>query len=299
MARLISRRQTSPAAPSAAPPRSSPSRSSRTMLAPRATSSGTLARISRSRAGMSHGPRPATRMSMWTRSFADFSSGTRIHPAELSAGVRPAASCRVGRGLVSTRDLAAGAEDILRTPRGRRLCWSLVDIGLSAQGDPAWTGSHDVWTGAYHDDLPGLASALGAWVQASDPTALAQSTDELGLLAALAQAVDSAMYWQPPDEADQALADTAVREALAPIARAVATAPAARWWTSAAPPDRQQYVQWTDDHGSPLEVTGAARETGPTGARITRNGRPGGQPPGRRRSPQRDQGYHGPGRGLG
>ena len=40
--------------------------------APRATCSGTLARISRSRRAMSHGLSPAPRMSIWSRFFADF-----------------------------------------------------------------------------------------------------------------------------------------------------------------------------------------------------------------------------------
>lgn len=154
--------------------------------------------------------------------------------------------------------VSPSAEDILLAPRGRRLCWSLLDVGLSGQDEQAWTGGYDVWAGAYHDDLRGLASGLGAWVEAADPAALAQSTDELVLLAALAGAVDNAMYWERPDEVDQALTDPAVREALLPLAAAVATAPATRWWTSAAPLDRQQYVQWTDEHGSALEVAGTA-----------------------------------------
>jgi len=157
--------------------------------------------------------------------------------------------------------LLPSAEEILSTPRGRRLCWSLLDVLLSAQGDKAWTRVwYDVWTGAYQDELRGLASGLDAWVQASHPAQIAESTDELLLLAALAEPVDHAMYWEPPDEVDQALADVAVRETLLPLAQVVRTAPAAQWWTSPAPLDRQQYVEWTDEHGGALEVSGIAEK---------------------------------------
>jgi hypothetical protein len=105
------------------------------------------------------------------------------------------------------------AEDILSAPRGRRLCWSLLDILLGAQGDQAWTRvSHDVWRSAYQDRLPGLVAELGARMEASGMAQIAKSTDELLLLAALAETVDQAAYWQPPDDVDQALADAAVRE---------------------------------------------------------------------------------------
>jgi hypothetical protein len=157
--------------------------------------------------------------------------------------------------------LLPSANDILSTPRGRRLCWSLLDLVLSSRDDRAWTRvGYDVWTGAYRDDLRGLASELGAWVEASNPGQIAESADELLLLAALVEPVDSAMYWQPPDEVDQALAEVAVRETLLPLAQAIATAPAAQWWTSPAPLDCQQYVQWTDEHGGALEAAGIAEK---------------------------------------
>jgi len=155
--------------------------------------------------------------------------------------------------------LLASAESILSTPRGRRLCWSLLDIVVSAQGDRAWARvGYDVWTGAYQGDLRCLASVLAAWVEASNPAQLADSADELLLLAALAEPVDQATYWQPPDEVDQALADVEVRGTLLPLAQVVSTAPAAQWWTSPAPLDRQQYVEWTDEHGAAIEVAGTA-----------------------------------------
>ncbi len=51
------------------------------------------------------------------------------------------------------------------------------------------------------------------------PAGLAQASDELVLLAALAEAVDNAMYGQPPDEVDRAPTDVAVPEALLPLAQ--------------------------------------------------------------------------------
>jgi hypothetical protein len=45
---------------------------------------------------------------------------------------------------------------------------------------------------------------------------------------AFRDAVDSAMYWQPPDGTDQALSSAAAREELMPTAQAVLASPAAR-----------------------------------------------------------------------
>jgi hypothetical protein len=50
---------------------------------------GHLGRINRARLAMPHGPSPATRMSIWSRFFADFPSGTRSHPI---AGALPSGS---------------------------------------------------------------------------------------------------------------------------------------------------------------------------------------------------------------
>jgi hypothetical protein len=113
------------------------------------------------------------------------------------------------------------AKDLLTGPRGRRLCWSLLD----ADGDPAW---ERVWDGAMAGNLAGLTGELAASVALTDLDAIAATADELVLLAALVQPVETAMYWQEPDDLDQALADPAVWEALLPVARAVTAAPAAR-----------------------------------------------------------------------
>ena len=112
------------------------------------------------------------------------------------------------------------SEDLLAGPRGRRLCWSLVDAG----DHPGWDRVQDAaWAG----DLTGLSDELAACVAHTDLASIAAETDEMELLAAVSASVDAAMYWQEPDDEDRALASQAVREALLPVARAVTAAPAA------------------------------------------------------------------------
>jgi hypothetical protein len=110
------------------------------------------------------------------------------------------------------------AEELLAGPRGRRLCWSLLDAG----DYPGW---ERVQRGAMAGDLSGLLGELAASVARTDVDVIGATTDELALLAGLAESVVWAMYWQEPDAADQALADPAVREALMPVARAPAGTP--------------------------------------------------------------------------
>jgi hypothetical protein len=86
-----------------------------------------------------------------------------------------------------------------------------------------------------------------------------QATDAGALLAALADAVSWATYWQEPDGWDRQLATPAARDALAPVAAAVAAAPAAAWWWTPAALGDQQYVDWVDDrHDHSPSLTGAA-----------------------------------------
>lgn len=153
------------------------------------------------------------------------------------------------------------ADELLLAPRGRRLCWSLLDSLLDGQGHTAWRRvRYRVRHGAYQDDLTGLVPEVSASVAMVDLVSLAESGDELRLLAALVEPVDSAAYWEPPDDVDRALADAAVQRVLLPVAHAVTTAVAARWWPSPVQMERQRYVEWTDEHGCPLAVSGAAGE---------------------------------------
>jgi hypothetical protein len=84
------------------------------------------------------------------------------------------------------------------------------------------------------------------------------ATDAAALLAALADAVSWATYWQEPDAWDRQLATPAARDALSPVAAAVAAAPAAAWWWTPAALDDQHYVEWIDPrHDHSPSLTGA------------------------------------------
>lgn len=97
--------------------------------------------------------------------------------------------------------------------------------------------------GGLAGDLSGLVGELAAVAARTDVDAIAGTADELPLLAGLAESVVWAMYWQEPAATDQALADPLVGEALMPVARAVSSAPAARWWAAPVATDRQRYVE--------------------------------------------------------
>src|ERR1035437_3787869 len=164
------------------------------------------------------------------------------------------------------------AENLLAGPRGRRLCWSLLDPG----DYPGWAR---VWDGAHAGDLTGLTDELAACVARTDLDSIVAHADELTLLAALVESVETAMYWQEPDDEDLALADQTVRDALLPVSQAVITAPAAGWWSAPAGTARQQYVEWLPPAGSPPSVTGATAElaawrAGLTGEEQTARTRP-------------------------
>jgi hypothetical protein len=131
--------------------------------------------------------------------------------------------------------------------------WSLLDAG----DDPAW---ERVWDGAMAGNLAGLTGELAASVALTDLDSIAATADELVLLAALVQPVETAMYWQEPDDLDQALADPAVWEALLPVARAVTAAPAARWGPAPVATGHQRYVEWLGGDHYPPALTGTAGE---------------------------------------
>jgi hypothetical protein len=145
------------------------------------------------------------------------------------------------------------AEDLLAGPRGRRLCWSLLDPA----DDPGWDL---VWDGAHRGDLTGLTGELAACTARTDLDSTVVRAGALTLLAALVEPVETAMYWQEPDDADHALSARQARDALLPVAQAVAVAPEARWWTSPIAADSQQYVEWPGEHGGPPSLAGTATE---------------------------------------
>jgi hypothetical protein len=128
-------------------------------------------------------------------------------------------------------------ESLLEGPRGRRLCWSLIEPG-------GYSGWDRVWDAAQAGDLTGFTDELTACAAGTDLGAVVLGADESTLVAALAQPVEMAMYWQEPDEEDRALAADAVRQALLPVAEALVAAPATRWWPGPLATGRQQYVEW-------------------------------------------------------
>jgi hypothetical protein len=83
------------------------------------------------------------------------------------------------------------------------------------------------------------------------------------LMAGLLAAVDFASYRKEPGAEDQGFAGEVAREALRPVAEAVAVAaagiPGVRWWTEPVDGDRQRYTQFLDRHPLPEPpLTGAA-----------------------------------------
>jgi hypothetical protein len=78
------------------------------------------------------------------------------------------------------------AEIPLEGPRGRFLCWSLLDPGDYPGWDRLWDGMH---TGG----LTGLTDELIACVARTDLDSLVTHADELALLAALVRPVETAM----------------------------------------------------------------------------------------------------------
>jgi hypothetical protein len=151
----------------------------------------------------------------------------------------------------------ATAVDILSGPRGRQLCWALIDPDRDAE---AWTVA---WLAFHRGNLADHLPELGAVVSMPAAPAVGATASELALLPALAMTTELATYWQEPDPSDLALEHEAVRAALLPIARAVSGAPGAAWWATPLAMDSQCRVEWVefgwpgvDDEPRPL--SGAA-----------------------------------------
>ena len=128
---------------------------------------------------------------------------------------------------------------LLAGPRGRRVCWELLTRtgGWTFDEPPESAGAST------------LAAALATAVAHGDVDALAVTRDATSFLAALADAVTWAMYWQEPDDRDRRLADERVADALWPVAEAVSRAPAAAWWSTPIDHATQQEVVFDDPDG--------------------------------------------------
>lgn len=150
---------------------------------------------------------------------------------------------------------------LLAGPRGRRLCWSLA-AGLSqhhqARIGPAW--EQVISLDRLGVGPAELAGELAAAVARRDWPAVVAGMSEAELAGPLAESAGWAMYWQPPDGVDQALAYPEVAEALRPVADAVTGAPAAEWWPGGLDLGAQQYVQ---PAGNSRGRPGVVRRGGP------------------------------------
>jgi hypothetical protein len=113
-------------------------------------------------------------------------------------------------------------EALLEGPRGRRVCWAMLEERL------AWR----LWEALESGAPMRVGRELGEAVVRSDLDAIAETPDAAAFLDALYETVSAAMYWEEPDERDRRLADPVANSALRPLAEAIASAPAAQWWAT-------------------------------------------------------------------
>jgi hypothetical protein len=164
-------------------------------------------------------------------------------------------------------------EELLAGPRGRHACFEVVSPyngEVEIDQFPAW---RSLMYGSGDADAAQLAGELADLVAAADLGAVAATTADAGLLRHVAEAVTWAMYWQSGHPWQDALAADELGTVLAPVARAVTAAPAARWWSGPVDRDRQQYAQFLSrDHDfdmDPPALTGAADRVARWRAQIT------------------------------
>lgn len=131
---------------------------------------------------------------------------------------------------------------LLDGPRGRRLCWELVQYAVSEV--PEWSRQDRLWSAARHGDLSGVTGDLAAGAADAAELILADQNEGPILLTALATVTQLAMYWQEPEPEDIALDDQAVGAALLPVAEALAQAPEAAWWATPVDDGSQQLIEW-------------------------------------------------------
>lgn len=145
------------------------------------------------------------------------------------------------------------AGTMLAGPRGRRLCLALA-LGDGSDGEPPVVQElrSAVLYAAYDLDpergksvvLFGRGTAARPRPTPADVARLLDAVpvrepDERRLLAALAESVDNARYWQEPDGEDVLAVTPDVRAALERVAEVVVATPAASWWTAPLDPERQ------------------------------------------------------------
>ncbi len=132
------------------------------------------------------------------------------------------------------------AEELLAGPRGRRLCWQMLQTGPLLQG-------------ANVDPLT-VRRAVKAVVASLRDADMASDQ----IFKALRRSVDAAMYWQPPDDDDIRLRDAEVAGMLSPVAEALLHAAPTTWWPTPVALDRQRVVRFLpdDDAAQPPILSG-------------------------------------------
>lgn len=137
---------------------------------------------------------------------------------------------------------ASRAELLLAGPRGRRLCWAAVEEQSFAR-----TGRNQLFRAEVDGGVERIRATLRRVLADTDLSLLSGWTDEITLVHLVASSVDSASYYQDPDELDRALTDEAVVHTLLPVADAIGGAPASAWWADGAALDGQVLVDWQTD----------------------------------------------------
>ncbi len=139
-------------------------------------------------------------------------------------------------------------------PRGRRLCWTLLD---RLHPDPV---SSPFWRAVSQPEPDLLLRVLEEALPAVDFATLSDPANEELLLECVADAVDRARYWQEPDEMDVALADPRLSAALAPVAARITASPAARWWSAGLELSSQVFVERAERSVEAVPVFQGARD---------------------------------------
>ncbi|WP_168628033.1 hypothetical protein [Cryobacterium sp. BB307] len=153
-------------------------------------------------------------------------------------------------------------------PRGRRFLMSLLaerdeqlasEVMREAIAADSSTGSAHVVFSKVDESDPGIDRSPVTPVSPAQRIR-DQDADIAGadLLAALAEATRTAMYWQEEDGEDQVLARPDIADALAGFARALEPALSATWLVEPLDAPAQFFVQWLGKHPtSELEMSGA------------------------------------------
>jgi hypothetical protein len=158
---------------------------------------------------------------------------------------------------------APAGESWLAGPRGRELCLS---VAAARDAELART-----WLLAGRPPAPECIAAAVAGLARCDAAVL-HTADEATVLWPLADTVCSAMYWQAPWEREALLEVPLVRAALLPVARSLAGAPGAAWWSSPIARDRQHVLTW-EHGGRHPQPDGAAAALRAWSAELVEQGR--------------------------